>query len=137
MLKDNKIEGSERPRTWADLIQKQHIVTVNTGTFVPYNLPYQNWQRAFYVAGEAAVCRNFVMELDNCIVYTVEHNDKPKYAKFPLKVEIGVNVDFVIGKDDFDYPFVEITRGLFAGEMAVTPLNVYPPQGVRPLVVHA
>ena len=134
MLQGNIAEG--RPQNWEDLMTRLHIVLINTGTFVPYNLPYKNWQRAFYVAGDAATCKTFVMELDNCIVYTVEHKDKPKHGQFPLKVQIGKNVGFELNKDDFDYPFVEVAEDLCAAEMAVTPLQVYPPQSVRPLVVH-
>ena len=136
MLKGKFMEASIRPRDWEDLVQKLHIVSINTGTFAPYNLPYKNWQRAFYVAGEVAGCQTFVMELDNCIVYTVEHNDQPKHGQFPLKVQMGKNVGFEVVKEDFDYPLVEVTAGLCAAEMAVTPLQVYPPQGVRPLMVH-
>ena len=55
---------------------------------------------------------------------------------FPLKVQMGKNVGFDVRKGDFDYPHVEVTYGLLAAEMAVTPLNVYPPRGVRPLVAH-
>ena len=117
-------------------MEKSHIVAINTGTFAPYKLSYKNWQRAFYVAGDAAGCQTFVMELDNCIVHTVEHTDKPKYGQFPLKIQLGKNVGFEVAKDDFDYPLVEVTPGLCAAEMAVTPLQVYPPQGVRPLIVH-
>ena len=134
MLQGKIAEG--RPQNWEDLMTRLHIVLINTGTFVPYNLPYKKWQRAFYVAGDAATCKTFVMELDNCIVYTVEHKDKPKHGQFPLKVQIGKNVGFEVKKDDFDYPFVEVAEDLCAAEMAVTPLQVYPPQGVRPLVVH-
>ena len=36
------------------------------------------------------------MELDNCIVYTVQHNDEPKYGSFPLTVHIGVNASFEV-----------------------------------------
>ena len=115
---------SQRPCDWEDLVQRLHIVTVNTGTFAPYNLPYQNLQRAFYVAGGAAACLNFIMELDNCIVYTVEHDDKPKYGQFLLQVEMSVNVDFEFTKENFDYPLVEITRDVFPKDMAITPLNV-------------
>ena len=136
MLRGKFVESSMRPRDWEDLVNKLHIVHVNTGTFAPYCLPYKNWQRAFYVAGEPAGCQNFVMELDNCIVYTVEHNEKPKYGQFPLKVQMGKNVGFEFVTEDFDYPFVEVTGGLSAAEMAVTPLQVYPPHGVRPLMVH-
>ena len=136
MLSNKVDEGNPDPRSWEELVQKLHIVAVNTGTFAPYNLPYKNWQRAFYVAGDTAVCLNFVMELDNGIVHTVEHNTKPKYGQFQLKVQIGKNVDLQIAKEDFDYPFVDISTGLDADEMAVTPLQVYPPQGVRPLMVH-
>ena len=136
MLKTKFVESVGRPRDWNDLVQKLHIVTINTGTFAPYNLPYHNWQRAFYVAGDASVCENFVMELDNYIVYNVEHQEKPKYGNFPLKVQLGLNIGFNLVADDFDYPSVEIVRDVRLEEMAVTPLNVYPPQGVRPLVVH-
>ena len=135
MLREKFVESSTRPRDWEDLVNKLHIVPVNTGTFAPYCLPYKNWQRAFYVAGEAAGCQNFVMELDNCIVYTVEHNEKPKYGQFPLKVQLGRNLGFEFAAEDFDYPHVEITGAFSAAEMAVTPLQVYPPQGVRPLMV--
>lgn len=83
MLKGKVDESSQRPRDWEDLMQRLHIVTVNTGTFAPYNMPYQNWQRAFYVAGGAAACHNFIMELDNCIVYIVKHQGTPKYGQFP------------------------------------------------------
>ena len=136
MLKSQVSEGSQQPRNWDDLVQKLHIVAITTGTFSPYNLPYKNWQRAFYVAGDAAVCKNFVMELDNCIVYTVDHNDKPKYGQFPLKVQLAANAGFDVAKEDFDYPHVEVIQNVNVWEMAVTPLHVYPPQGVRPLVVH-
>ena len=61
--------------------------------FALRNLPNQNLQRAFYVAGGAAVDHNSLLELDNCIVYTVEHDDKPKYGQFLLQVEMSVNVD--------------------------------------------
>ena len=54
-------------------MQRLHIVTVNTGTFAPYKVQYQNWQRAFRVAGGAEACQNFIMELDNCIAYIVKH----------------------------------------------------------------
>lgn len=47
-----------------------------------------------------------------------------------------MNVDFELTKENFDYPLVEITRDVFPKDMAITPLNVYPPQGVRPLMVH-
>ena len=136
MLKANNAGSSSMPCNWIELMEKLHIVAVNTGTFVPYNLPYKNWQRAFYVAGDATVCQNFVMEIDNCIVYTVEHHDKPKFGAFPLKVQMGVNVGFQVAKEDFDYPLVEVTHDMSPWDMAVTPLQVYPPSGVRPLVLH-
>ena len=136
MLKAKADDDDDRPRDWEDLVQKLHIVPVNTGTFVPYNLPYKNWQRAFYVAGEPAACQNFVMELDNCIVYTVQHADKPKHGKFPLHVQLTKNVGFKLTEEDFEYDNVVVEAGLSATEHAVTPLQVYPPQGVRPLVVH-
>ena len=136
MLKKKVEEDPQRPRDWEDLMQRLHIVTVNTGTFAPYNVQYQNWQRAFYVAGGAEACQNFIMELDNCIAYTVKHASTPKYGQFPLQVEVSVNVDFEFTKEDFDYPLVEVTRDVFPKDMTITPLNVYPPQSVRPLVVH-
>ena len=111
MLKGTFVEGSLRPRHWEDLVEMLHIVPINTGTFVPYNLAYKNWQRAFYVAGGAAGCQTFIMDLDNCIVYTVEHNNKPKYGQFPLKVQLGKDVGFEVAKEDFDYPLVEVTHG--------------------------
>ena len=117
-------------------MQRLHIVTVSTGTFAPYNMQYQNWLRAFYIAGNAEACQNFMMELDNCIVYIVKHASTPKYGQFPLQVEVSVNVDFEVTKEDFDYPLVEVTRDVFPKDMTIGPLNVYPPQGVRPLVVH-
>ena len=61
--------------------------------FVLSSFPNQNLQRAFYVAGGAAVDHNSLLELDNCIVYTVEHDDKPKYRQFLLHLEMSVNVD--------------------------------------------
>ena len=94
--------------------------------FVLRNFPNQNLQRAFYVAGGAAVDHNSLLELDNCIVYTVEHHDKPKYGQFPLQVEVSVNVDFEFTKENFDYPLVEITRDVFPKDMAITPSNVDP-----------
>ena len=129
-------DGSERPRNWEDLVQKLHIVAVNTGTFAPYNLPYKNWQRAFYVAGDKVTCSNFLMELDSCIVYTVEHTVTPKYGPFPLLVQLGVNVGIEVGADEFDYPLVQITHDVQLENMTVKPLEVYPPQGVRPLIIH-
>ena len=136
MLKKKVEEDPQRPRDWEDLMQRLHIVTVSTGTFAPYNMQYQNWLRAFYIAGKAEACQNFMMELDNCIVYTVKHASTPKYGQFPLQVEVSVNVDFELTKEDFDYPLVEVTRDVFPKDMTIGPLNVYPPQGVRPLVVH-
>ena len=56
MLKEAFQEDNSRPRDWEDLVQKLHIVLVNTSTFAPYNLPYKNWQRAFYVAGKGSHC---------------------------------------------------------------------------------
>ena len=52
MLKAKFEADNSRPRDWNDLMQKLHIVTVMTGTWAPYNVPYKNWQRAFYVAGK-------------------------------------------------------------------------------------
>ena len=46
---------SQRPCDWEDLVQRLHIVTVNIGTFAPCNLPYQNLQRASYVAQHARI----------------------------------------------------------------------------------
>jgi len=129
-------KDTQRPQNWDALMQQLHIVHVNTGSFVPYQLPYRNWQRAFYIAGEASVCHNFLMEVDNCLVYTVEHCDFPKHGQFLFKVAMGVNVGFQVTKEDFDYPLVEITQDVHMKELAVSPLNVYPAQGVRPLIVH-
>ena len=134
--KADRAPQENRPKDWGDLVMKLHVVPVNTGTFVPYNLPYKNWQRAFYVAGDTEGCQNFLMELDNCIVHTVQHNEKPKYGKFPLKVQLAKNVDIELTEDDFEYDNVFIQAGLPLEELAVTPLQVYPAQGVRPLVVH-
>ena len=100
---------------------------------MPYQLPYRNWQRAFYVVGDAAVCRNFLMEVDNCIVYNVEHAAQPKYGEFLSKVEMGINVGFQVAKEDFDYPFVEIKGGLTMLELAVTPFEVYSPARGSPI----
>ena len=129
-------QGRPGPSNFDDLAQRLHIVTVKTGTFTPYGLPYHNWQQAFYVAGGASACETFLMELDNCIVYTVGHHDKPKYGQFPVHVQMSVNVDLELTKESFDYPLVEIARNVLPKDMAITPLNVYPPQGVRPLMVH-
>ena len=38
MLKAKFVEDSTRPRDWEDLVKQLHIVPINTGTFVPYNL---------------------------------------------------------------------------------------------------
>ncbi len=136
MLQDKAAGDSQRPRSWEDLQQRLHIVPVNTGTFVPYNLPYKNWQRAFYVASNDQGCQTFIMEIDNCITHTLERTERPKFGQFTLNVQIGRNVGFKLTKNDFDYPLVEVTHGLAAADLAVTPLQVYPPSGVRPLVVH-
>ena len=136
MLRAKPEASSPQPRNWEELLKQSHVVSVTTGTFVPYNLPYKNWQRAFYVAGDAAGCLNFLMEIDNGIVHTVNHHTKPKYGAFPLQVQLAQNVGFTLQKGDFDYTAVEVIENVRTDALAVTPLNVQPPAGVRPLVVH-
>ena len=79
--------------------------------------------------------KNLCMEIDNMIVYLKNNRTVlPKLGDFPLEVQIARGVDFTLSKNDFDYPFTNVHLGVET--LAITPLNVYPPVGVRPLVVH-
>ena len=122
------------PKNFKDLTEVCHVVAVTTGTFVPYNLPYGQWQRAFYIAGNVDNVRNFVMELDNYIVALVAKQATPKFGNFTLKVQIADGIDLRMLNEDFDYRPTEIE--LSAKKLFVSPLNMYPPQGVRPLILH-
>ena len=51
-------------------------------------------------------------------------------------MQLTKNIGFKLTEEDFEYDNVVVEAGLSATEHAVTPLQVYPPQGVRPLVVH-
>ena len=127
-----EVEGS--PKSWEEMAKVLHAVPVVTGAFVPYNLPYMTWQRVVYIGGAIANVRNFVLELDNLIVHLTEQPTKPKFGNFPLKIQIGMGVELELKKEDFDYKLVEIE--VQVENLCVSPLNVYPPQGVRHLIVH-
>ena len=124
-------EAPDRPKNWGQLAERLHFIEITTGTYAPYNLPYQNWQRAYY----GLDAKNFCMEIDSMIVYLKQNRTAlPKFGDFPLKVQIARGVDFTLSKKDFDYPFTNVHVGVET--LAITPLNVYPPVGVRPLVAH-
>ena len=68
------------PKSWLEMLNALHAVSVVTGSFVPYNLPYTTWQRVVYVGGSVENVRNYVMELDNLIMHLMQQPAKPKLA---------------------------------------------------------
>ena len=134
MLREDEAADKHAPRSWAQLAECLHVIEVNTGTYVPYFLPYKQWQRAYYVAGSIQSCKNFLMALDTCITHRCLHQTNPKFGSFPLDVEIAKDLSLDLDVKEFDYQFTTIKTGVDVAQMTLTPLHVYPPDGVRPLI---
>ena len=131
-LENRPTDNEEDPRNLAQLLVRLHAIAVNTGSFQPYGLQYKRWQRAFYIAGGLGDVRNFVMELDNFIVHLTSTQAHPKFGEFRLHVEIARGIELDLSPTDFEYKSVTVTPN--CSQFSVTPLEVFPPSGVRPLV---